>query len=96
MARSIAIKCPSCGASSFENSNGGDRSCLYCRTTFRVPEDAPPVILKRASYPPPPHPRPLARTGDVGRVVGIVWFVFIALLMIVFLIKFFSAWNSTP
>lgn len=94
MARSIAIKCPSCGASSFENSNGGDRSCLYCRTTFRVPADAPPVILKRAPYPSQPYQRPMPRADNVGRVVRLVWFAFVALLMIFFLVKFFSAKSS--
>ena len=96
MARSTAIKCPSCGASSFENADGGDRSCLYCRTTFRVRIDAPPVILKRAAYPVAPNARAVSETGDVNRIFRVVWFLFVALLMIVFLIKFFSAWTSTP
>lgn len=36
----------------------------------------------------------MPRADNVGRVVRLVWFAFVALLMIFFLVKFFSAKSS--
>jgi hypothetical protein len=84
MARSVAIRCPNCGASSFEETGGGERSCSYCRTSFHVSTPDPPV----AHFPPPPPkytppPKPLiVRLGQAVFVIfAVAFFCYILISM---------------
>jgi hypothetical protein len=92
MAKSVAIRCPNCGASSFEDSGGGERSCRYCRTTFRV---AVPSTPKPARQFPPPPPEYKPPSKPLIVMLGqAVFTVFAAAIFIYFLISFFSMRTS--
>jgi ribosomal protein L37AE/L43A len=53
MAKTVAIRCPGCGASSFHKASRGVRTCKYCGTKFRIESprssNPRPVLTQRGN-----------------------------------------------